>query len=80
MSKREELRLRRQREAQRRQIVVIVAGALVLVAAAAFLVYANTRPATQVVVPEKQAYPYPDGKALGPAGAPVVIQEFSDFQ
>lgn len=80
MSKREELRRKRQQEARQRQLIVIAGVALVAVVAVGFLVYQNTRPIGEITAIEKETWPFADGKALGPKDARVVIQEFSDFQ
>ncbi|MBF8284746.1 MAG: hypothetical protein HW378_3661, partial [Anaerolineales bacterium] len=37
-------------------------------------------PVGAFVTPEPETWPFADGKALGPADAKVLIQEFSDFQ
>ncbi|MBM4422526.1 MAG: hypothetical protein FJ030_03930 [Chloroflexi bacterium] len=80
MSKREELRRKRQQEARQRRWMVIAGVALVAVAAAGFLVYQNTRPIGEITTIEKETWPMAEGKALGPKDARVVILEFSDFQ
>jgi isochorismate hydrolase len=84
MSKREELRKRRQREQRRNQIVIVgvVAVAVVLVAAVLLVprILADMQPVGEIIAPEATDYSMANGKALGPADARVVIQEFSDFQ
>ncbi len=85
MSKREEIRLRKQRE-QRRQLLVI-AGIIVVIAiaGAGWLIYQNIQNSQPVsaasftTVPT-QTWPQADGKALGPKTAKVLVQEFADFQ
>jgi len=80
MSKRKELQVKRQQRA--RQQVVIVIGVVVLVAVAfiGFSLYQNTRPIGEITPVAKEDFPFPDGKALGKADAPVTVQIFSDFQ
>jgi hypothetical protein len=80
MSKREELRRRRQSKVRRTQLTGVGMVTLAALAVSSFLIYQNTRPIGEIVPIERQAWPLADGKALGPAEARVVIQEFSDFQ
>jgi protein-disulfide isomerase len=80
MSKREELRKRRQAEARRKQLYVVGAVALVAVLVAAWLIWPTLQPVGEITAIETQEYPLADGSALGPADAPVLIQVFSDFQ
>jgi hypothetical protein len=80
MSKREELRKRRQNRARQGQWTLIAGVTVVALAVSGFLIYQNTRPIGEIVSVERQEWPLADGKALGPADARVVIQEFSDFQ
>jgi hypothetical protein len=80
MSKREELRKRRQQAARRTQLALIGGTVLLALAVVGYIVYQNTRPIGDFVTVERASWPLADGKALGPAGAAVVIQEFSDFQ
>lgn len=63
-------------------IVGVVAVAVVLVAAVLIAprIIADMQPVGSIVTPEETDYSLADGKALGPADARVVIQEFSDFQ
>ena len=84
MSKREQLRQKRQQAARRRQMIAIDGVAVVAVAIAGFLAYrsyqeANT-PIGEIVTIEKETWPMADGKTLGSKDAKAVIQEFSDFQ
>lgn len=69
---------RAQKKRRRTYIALGIVGALIAVAA--FVAVALQRQAVtpdEVVLPETLAT---DGKAWGPAGAPVVIEEFGDFQ
>ncbi|MCC7362648.1 MAG: DsbA family protein [Anaerolineales bacterium] len=74
----------RQRQARQKRLagIAIVAGlSLVVVAVLVFQSLASApNPDGALVTAEAAAYPQANGKAMGPAGAPVVVQEFSDFQ
>ena len=78
MSKREELRKRRQQQTRRGQMTML--GGTVALAVTGYLIYQNTRPIGEITLVEKESFLFADGKALGPADDRVVIQEFSDFQ
>jgi protein-disulfide isomerase len=80
MSKRDELRKRRQTQARQRQLLVIGAVAVVAVLAAAWLILPTLRPVGEISTVAPKEYPSPDGSALGPANAPVLVEVFSDFQ
>ena len=87
MSKREELRKRRQAQARQRQLMLVGLVTLAAVAVAGYFIYQNyqkqvddSKPIGAFVTPEPETWPFADGKALGPADAKVLIQEFSDFQ
>lgn len=69
---------------QRRQRLLIgglaLAAVLILVGAVVW-VREMTSPAENMILPESLASPpNADGSAWGPADAPVLIQEYSDFQ
>jgi protein-disulfide isomerase len=84
MSRRKELQLKREQHARRQRLSII--GTVVLVAlgvigiSAYQTIYQNTRPIGEIRSVVKESFPFPDGKSLGAAGAPVTIQLFSDFQ
>ncbi len=87
MSKREELRKRRQERARQTQLTIIAGIVVLAVAVVGFIAYQNyqtalenSKPVGAFVTPEPETWPLADGKALGPADAKVLIQEFSDFQ
>lgn len=78
---RRSVRRRRQAELQRNTFLA-AAGAVVVTLVLIALGPKAPTPAGElpsVVVPERHARPYANGKALGKADAPVVIDEFSDF-
>ncbi len=80
MSKRTEMRKRRQAQGRRRQLAVVGVVALLAVVVAGYLIWPSLQPVGEITPITKQEYPLEDGSALGPATAPVVIQVFSDFQ
>jgi protein-disulfide isomerase len=80
MSKREEMRKRRQQQSRQRQLIVAGVVAVIAVGVAGWLIYQNTRPIGSFTTVPSQTWPQADGKALGPKGAKVVVQEFADFQ
>ena len=60
---------------------IIVGGVILLaIIAAGILIMQSFPSAGEFITVAKQTWPQPDGKALGPANAAVVVQEFSDFQ
>jgi len=85
MSKREEIRKRKQQQARQRMLAI--AGVIVVIAigVTAWLIYQNyqnTLPVAQnsfTTVPT-QTWPQADGKAIGPQSAKVLVQEFADFR
>jgi len=76
----------RRQAAQARQrrlaAVAVVAGLSLLVVAVVVFqsLAAAPDPNAALVQVEQAAYPQADGKAMGPADAPVVVTEFSDYQ
>jgi hypothetical protein len=87
MSKREELRRRRQQQARQTQLTIIAGIVVVALAVVGFIAYQNyqttlenAKPVGAFVTPVPETWPQADGKALGPANAKVLVQEYSDFQ
>jgi protein-disulfide isomerase len=85
MSKREEMRKRRQQETRQRTLILGGFIVVVAIAIAGFLIYQNLQnsrpvaPDSYTVVPT-QTWPNADGKALGLKTDKVVVQIFGDFQ
>jgi protein-disulfide isomerase len=73
----------RERRAQRKRrdrltYALIITGIILVVG---FVILLPTlAPVGDIVVPEAYDYPTPDDHAIGDPNAPVVIEEFSDFQ
>jgi len=78
---RREAHIQRQRR-QRILIIGLVIGGLIIALGLGFMIrQARTPEVADVILPDSLAGPADaDGKAWGPADAPVVIEEFSDFQ
>ncbi|MBI3241557.1 MAG: thioredoxin domain-containing protein [Chloroflexi bacterium] len=80
MTKRQELRARRQRESRQRQLYIIGGIVVVAVAIVGWLAYQNFRPIGTFKSVESTPPPNADGSAIGSADAKVVLQIFEDFQ
>ncbi len=80
MSKRDELRKKRQEAARRQQFAVIGAVAVLALVVAGIVIWPNLQPIGTIVTPEPEDRSLANGKTLGPADARVVVQEFSDFK
>lgn len=68
----------RRRRQQRVTLALIIGGIILVVAFLALL--PSLAPVGEIQTPEPFAYPSPDDHAIGDPNAPVVIEEFSDFQ
>jgi flagellar biosynthesis/type III secretory pathway M-ring protein FliF/YscJ len=76
-------RSQKRQAAQRRQRIIVGAVVIIVIAGLAALVIYRQQPADpeDVALPESLEPPAEaDGKNWGPADAPVLIEEFSDFQ
>lgn len=80
MSKREEMRLRRQKQTRQRLLIAVGAIVVVAIAVTGYLIYQNSLPVGAFTTVPTQTWPQADGKALGPKTAKVLVQEFADFQ
>lgn len=84
MSKREEIRKRRDSQKRKNKLLFIVAITLIvlLVTAAVVLPFlkANARPVGEIIVPASNPRPNADGMAMGDPNAAIVLEEYSDFQ
>jgi hypothetical protein len=71
-------------ERQKRQrllIGILAVAGVIIVVGLVFWVRQLTSPEKNLVLPESLALPAnADGKAWGPADAPVLVEDYSDFQ
>ena len=73
--------LARQRRRRYLYYGLAIAGAILIVGFFALARQFTTPTLEDVVIPESlEAPPEADGKAWGPPDAPVLVEEFSDFQ
>ncbi|NIS83152.1 MAG: thioredoxin domain-containing protein [Anaerolineales bacterium] len=80
MSKRQEIRERRRREQRQRRMItlgIIVGVALIFTA---LLIWPNFAPIGDIVIPPAREFPQADGVVFGDPDAPVLIEDYSDFQ
>lgn len=80
MSKREEIRQRRQAEQRRTQGALVALVVVIALGITSYFIYENTRPVGEIVKIEKRDFPFANGKVLGAPEATVVLTEFSDYQ
>lgn len=80
MSKRQELRAKRQREARQQRLFILGGIVVVAVAVAGWLIYQNTRPVGSFVSVTSTPPPNSDGSAIGSPDARVTLMIFEDFQ
>ncbi len=79
-SKRQERREKIKQQEQRNRLLtigLIIAGAALLVFA---FVWPSIRPVAQVVSVDPGTHPNADDNSIGDPNAPIVVEEFSDFQ
>lgn len=78
---RREQQLAQQKKQRTMYYGLTAVAAVAIIALFAILRQINTPTIEEVVLPDTlETPPNADGKAWGPADAPVVIEEFSDFQ
>jgi protein-disulfide isomerase len=80
MSKRQAMRAKRESQARMQRlgvIAIIVVGALLVAAA---LIYPNLKPVGAIENPDPGEHPMANDNAMGDPNAPIMIEEFSDFQ
>lgn len=79
MSKRAELRAKREREKRQQGLILglVITGVVLIITA--IILLPNLRPIGDIVLPERLERPMADGVAMGNPDAPVIIEEFSDF-
>ena len=80
MGKREEIREKRQREKRRNLLVatLVIAGVVILITA--LVIFRSQAQIQSIITPTSIDFPQGEGLAMGDPNAPVVIDEFSDFQ
>ena len=80
MSKRQAMRVKRERQARVQQLSVlgvVVVGALLVAFA---LIYPNLKPIGKVAAASSRERPMVNDNAMGDPNAPIKVEEFSDFQ
>lgn len=80
MGKREEIREKRQREKRRNLLVatLVIAGGVIVVTA--MVIWRSQAQIQSIITPAAIDFPQTEGMAMGDPDAPVIIEEFSDFQ
>ena len=80
MGKREEIRKKRIQKARRQQgiLIAIVVGLAVLITA--FIIFQSLKPVGEIKPLVTRNHPQSDGLTMGDPNAPIVVEEFSDFQ
>ena len=80
MTNRKAIQEKRQRDQRQRRIYAILIVVGVVVAVGALYALLQLGPANRVIPITAKEYPNPDGRSMGNPDAPVVLEEFGDFQ
>ncbi len=80
MSKRAKMIARRRRQKRQRRLITAIIVIGVTAAIAALLIGPGSDSLGEIILPEKRTFPFAEGTSLGSLDAPVVIEEYSDFQ
>ena len=80
MGKREEIREKRQREKRRNLLVAALVIAGIVIITTAMVIYRSQAQIKSIITPTFIDFPQSEGMAMGDPDAPVIIEEFSDFQ
>jgi protein-disulfide isomerase len=80
MSKRADIREKRRRKQQRERLTVgfILVGVVLIITA--IVVLPSLQPVGEIVVPPRVERSMVDGSAIGDPNAPVILEEYSDYQ
>jgi protein-disulfide isomerase len=78
--KKQQLRQMQAQRARQKRYFILAGAVIIAVIGAAFLIFGDARQVGSYETITKQDWPEADGKALGPADAPVVVKLFSDYQ
>jgi protein-disulfide isomerase len=80
MSKRSEARKRRHQKKQRQELTfgLVALGVILIIASIVFL--PSLQPVGEIITPEFIEHPMANGSAIGDPNAPVVMEEYSDYQ
>lgn len=80
MSKRQQLREKRQRQTRQQRFIVIGGIVVVAVAVVGWLIYQSTKPLGPIVSVTATPPPNSDGSAIGSPDAKVTVTVYEDFQ
>ena len=80
MGKREEIRKKRIQKAKKQQriLIFIVVGIALLITG--FIIFQSLKPVGEIKQLTVRNHPQTDGLTMGDPNAPIVVEEFSDFQ
>ena len=80
MGKRQEIRKKKIQKQQNQRKVVLISVIVLAVLVTAFIIYQSTKPVGEILTLEETTRPQTDGLTMGDPNAPVVVEEFGDFQ
>lgn len=80
MGKRHEIRKKREEQARKKRnlIIFVVVGIAVIVSG--FIIAESMKPIGEINVPDQRSHAETEGLAMGDPNAPIIVEEFSDFQ
>ncbi|HSM26340.1 MAG TPA: thioredoxin domain-containing protein [Anaerolineaceae bacterium] len=80
MGKRQDIRNKREKKVKQQRTIVLVSVIVVSLLITAIVIYQSQKPIGEIKIIEEKPRPETNGLTMGNPNAPIVVEEFSDFQ
>jgi len=80
MGKRQEIRNKREKQAKRQKLIILVSVIIVSLLITSFVIFQSQKPIGEIRLLEEKTRPETNLATMGNLEAPIVVEEFSDFQ
>jgi protein-disulfide isomerase len=80
MGKRQEIRAKQIKKAQKERRTILITVIALAILISAFVIYQSLKPVGEIKMIAEKTRPETDGLTMGNLAAPIVVEEYSDFQ